>query len=204
MRTAGKITHWKADKGYGFITPGSGAKQVFVHIRAFANRNHQPAINQLVTFALSTDKQGRPCAVRVVLAGEKAPERIKRNDGTLMIAGALLFLVAVGFSVFAGPIPFIVLVVYLGMSSLTYLVYYFDKSAAKSNGQRTSEDTLHGLSLLGGWPGAMIAQQTFRHKSSKKSFRAVFWVTVIANCCVYFWLFTSSGSSFMDALTLLG
>jgi len=39
MRTNGKITHWNAEKGYGFITPSSGAQQVFVHIRAFRNGN---------------------------------------------------------------------------------------------------------------------------------------------------------------------
>jgi uncharacterized membrane protein YsdA (DUF1294 family)/cold shock CspA family protein len=200
MRTTGKITHWNAEKGYGFITPSSGAKQVFVHIRAFSNQTSQPAINQLVTFALSTDKQGRPCAVRVVRVGEPSPERIKRNDGTLMMGGAVLFLVFVGVTAFAGEIPPIVLFIYLGASVLTYVVYFSDKSAARANGQRTPEKTLHVLSLLGGWPGAMIAQQTLRHKSSKESFRAVFWATVIANCCVCAWLFTSSGSSALMTL----
>jgi cold shock CspA family protein len=52
MRTNGKITHWDADRGYGFITPSSGAKQVFVHARAFRNRNRPPEVNQLVTFEL--------------------------------------------------------------------------------------------------------------------------------------------------------
>jgi len=69
MRTKGKITFWNDEKGYGFITPSAGSKQVFVHIRAFANRNRRPEINHFVTFSQSTDKQGRPCAVRVTLAG---------------------------------------------------------------------------------------------------------------------------------------
>ena len=202
MRTKGKITHWNAEKGYGFITPSSGAKQVFVHIRAFANPALQPGINQLVTFALATDKQGRPCAVRVARVGEPSPERIKRNDGRLMMGGTVLFLVSVGVSVFAGEIPFIILGIYLGVSALTYVLYSIDKSAAKASAQRIPESTLHVLSLLGGWPGAMIAQQTLRHKSSKESFRAVFWVTVVVNCGVCFWLFTSSGTSAL--MELLG
>ena len=65
MRTKGKITFWNGEKGYGFITPSAGSKQVFVHISAFGNRKEPPHINQLVEFASSTDKQGRPCAVRV-------------------------------------------------------------------------------------------------------------------------------------------
>jgi cold shock CspA family protein len=42
MRTRGKITHWNGEKGYGFITPESGAKQVFVHISALRNRAVPP------------------------------------------------------------------------------------------------------------------------------------------------------------------
>jgi uncharacterized membrane protein YsdA (DUF1294 family) len=46
---------------------------------------------------------------------------------------------------------------------------------------RVSESTLHTLSLVGGWPGALVAQQMLRHKSNKASFRAVFWATVVTN-----------------------
>ena len=35
MRTKGKITHWNEQKGYGFITPAKGAKQVFIQSGRF-------------------------------------------------------------------------------------------------------------------------------------------------------------------------
>ncbi|WP_353805552.1 DUF1294 domain-containing protein [Pseudoalteromonas sp.] len=35
---------------------------------------------------------------------------------------------------------------------------------------------------MGGWPGSLIAQQWLRHKSKKRSFIAVLWLTIIANC----------------------
>jgi len=79
MRTTGKITHWNAEKGYGFITPSAGAKQVFVHINAFANRSLTPTLNELVTFTLSTDRQGRPCAVEVTRAGETPRRSLPQN-----------------------------------------------------------------------------------------------------------------------------
>ena len=44
-----------------------------------------------------------------------------------------------------------------------------------------SEQTLLTLSLLCGWPGALVAQQVFRHKTRKRSFRRVFWGTVTLN-----------------------
>ncbi len=70
---------------------------------------------------------------------------------------------------------------YLGCSAVLFLVYARDKSAARNGAWRTSEGKLHFLALLGGWPGALLAQQFLRHKSCKQSFRAVFWATVFLN-----------------------
>lgn len=70
---------------------------------------------------------------------------------------------------------------YLTLSLLTFIAYAIDKSAAKRNKWRTKESTLHLLALMGGWPGALFAQNLLRHKSVKASFRNVFWLTVVAN-----------------------
>jgi uncharacterized membrane protein YsdA (DUF1294 family) len=67
------------------------------------------------------------------------------------------------------------------MSVATLAVYGVDKRRAKQEGDRISEKTLHILSLLGGWPGAIAGQKLFRHKTIKKSFRLVFWLTVLGN-----------------------
>jgi len=95
MRTTGKITHWHPEKAYGFITPDTGAKRVFVHINAFSNRQLQPKVDELVTFTLSTDKQGRPCAAQVTRMGEK-PQRVTRRETSPSSKGrAALVLLAV-------------------------------------------------------------------------------------------------------------
>jgi uncharacterized membrane protein YsdA (DUF1294 family) len=67
------------------------------------------------------------------------------------------------------------------MTIATMVVYGVDKRRANLEGQRIPERTLHILSLLGGWPGAILGQKFFRHKTVKKSFRLVFWLTVIGN-----------------------
>ena len=67
------------------------------------------------------------------------------------------------------------------LSLLTYVVYAVDKGAAQRNGQRVPENNLHLLAVLGGWPGALLAQQNLRHKSIKQPFRRVFWFTVVMN-----------------------
>lgn len=79
---------------------------------------------------------------------------------------------------------------YLVLSAVTLLVYALDKSASRRRRWRIPENLLHLLALLGGWPGALVAQRLFRHKTQKTSFLAVFWLTVAANCAVMAWLLT--------------
>ncbi|MCU7877637.1 MAG: cold shock and DUF1294 domain-containing protein [Candidatus Thiodiazotropha sp. (ex Lucinoma borealis)] len=197
MRTKGKITAWNDNKGFGFITPDTGGKQIFVHIKAFSNRNRRPKINQLITYALSTDKQGRPCAIK---AGDRLPQKTKQKKGSLSVSVAILFLVIVAVTVATSKISPLILAVYLILSLLTFIMYAVDKSAAKEGAWRTPESTLHLLSLAGGWPGAVVAQQKLRHKSKKQSFRTVFWVTVLLNCSLFIWLLTPTGRAIVKSL----
>jgi uncharacterized membrane protein YsdA (DUF1294 family)/cold shock CspA family protein len=193
MRSKGKITSWNDDKGFGFVSPLTGGKQVFIHIKAFRNRKRRPEVHDIVSFALSTDKQGRPCAAEATLAGDKLTKKAPRKSNTPLILIALLFLAVIGISVIAGRVPGAIGLLYAALSLLAFIVYAIDKSAARNGGWRTPESTLHLLGLAGGWPGALIAQQALRHKSKKVSFRALFWVTVLVNCSALVWLLTEGG-----------
>lgn len=82
----------------------------------------------------------------------------------------------------------------------THLAYAIDKRAARKARWRVPEAQLHLLALLGGWPGAILAQQTLRHKTVKRSFRFAFWITVILNCAALVWLLSPHGSSRLNAL----
>lgn len=99
-----------------------------------------------------------------------------------------------------GRMPINLVLLYLGESTLTFILYAYDKSKAKRGAWRTPESTLHLFALAGGWPGAAIAQQALRHKSQKREFRFVFWLTVIANFCALVWLMSSNGEQVMDML----
>jgi len=111
---------------------------------------------------------------------------------------SLAFLCALGASVVAGALSSFVLIAYAALSLMAFIAYAIDKSAAKAGRSRISEATLHVWSLAGGWPGALIAQQTLRHKSKKTSFRTVFWATVLINCAALVWLHTESGRIFLE------
>ena len=82
----------------------------------------------------------------------------------------------------------------LVMSLAAFVAYGWDKRQARRDGRRISEQRLQLLSLLGGWPGALLAQRTFRHKTQKLSFRLVFWLIVMLHLAgiglaCYWWFF---------------
>ncbi|WP_235840234.1 DUF1294 domain-containing protein [Citrifermentans pelophilum] len=75
-----------------------------------------------------------------------------------------------------------VLAVYLAAGTAAAAAYAADKRAAEQGRRRVAERTLHLLGLLGGWPGASLAQWAFRHKTRKRRFVLVFRVTALVNC----------------------
>ncbi|MCH4901722.1 MULTISPECIES: DUF1294 domain-containing protein [Pseudomonas] len=64
------------------------------------------------------------------------------------------------------------------VSVLAFFLYWADKRKARADAWRTPENILHAVELAGGWPGALIAQQVFRHKTRKVSFQVLFWMIV--------------------------
>ncbi|MBP6507468.1 MAG: DUF1294 domain-containing protein [Opitutaceae bacterium] len=102
--------------------------------------------------------------------------------GTLVHLCLLLaLLIAPGMAALrlqANHAAWLVLGWYAIASIITYLLYARDKSRAEDGSWRKSERGLHFLELIGGWPGAFIAQRRLRHKSSKLSFQLVFWLIV--------------------------
>lgn len=196
MRYQGRITDWKDDKGFGFITPNGGGDGVFVHIRAFENRARRPVGNELVTYELETDARGRGRAGRVAFVGEK-PVRAAGQTGRSVLPPVLTFCFVAGLGVatFLGKLPMALALLYLGASVVAFGMYAWDKAAAgRSGAQRTPENTLHLLGLAGGWPGALAAQRLLRHKSSKASFQSTYWGTVVLNCGALAWLLSPWGA----------
>lgn len=200
MRYQGRITTWKDDKGFGFITPNGGGEQVFVHISSFSNRQRRPEGNEIVTYELKVDAKGRAQANTVAFVGERPIPSAPPGRSNIPPIFAVCFLVFVVVAVVTGHLPIAVLALYLVASLIAFFAYAFDKSAALRNQWRTQESTLHLFALLGGWPGALAAQRLLRHKSAKASFQAKFWVTVVLNCGALGWLLSPSGARALQSV----
>ena len=96
MRYQGRITDWKDDRGFGFITPNGGGAKVFVHISALAKGQARPAGDELVTYALETDgKRGTRADNVAYVRTRGTPARAERR-GTLMPVIAALLVLGVG------------------------------------------------------------------------------------------------------------
>lgn len=179
----GKITMWNDKKGFGFIKPKQGGKNVFFHISQVANKGYRPAKNTSVTYTLSYDDQQRPRATNVEFTSTPTyPSLIPTA-----ISSVFLIILIIVTLIFHKPlwIP----ISYVIISSITFFAYYIDKAEAMRREQRVPEIALHTLEFLGGWPGALIAQYYYRHKIKKFSYLAIYWVLVISNVGVLTWFY---------------
>jgi uncharacterized membrane protein YsdA (DUF1294 family)/cold shock CspA family protein len=187
MREQGTLADWNDDRGFGFITPVAGGPRVFVHVSAFP-RGQRPATNDLVTYCVGRDQQNRLNASEVLyVVPTRSKRTVTRGLRGALVTVTLFFALLVGF-VALGWAPVLLLAPYGLFSVVGFAMYRADKLAAKRRAWRVSEANLHTIALLGGWPGAMVARQVFRHKTTKQPFRTIFWGTVIVNCVALGWL----------------
>ena len=198
MRLKGKLIKWNDEKAFGFIASNGGGDHVFIHKSAFSNRQRTPEVQDIITFSITKDNQGRYCADEATFSGEKLKKKQAKSVSKFSIYLSVIFLGLIAAASVLGYLPINLMLAYFGVSTITFIIYASDKSKAKQGAWRTSEGTLHLFALAGGWPGAAIAQQTLRHKSQKTEFRFVFWLTVIANFCALAWLMSSSGEQLMN------
>jgi uncharacterized membrane protein YsdA (DUF1294 family)/cold shock CspA family protein len=187
MRSKGTIATWNDGKGFGFLAPLDGGQPVFIHIKAFANRNRRPAVGDVVTYALAKDDQGRTRAAQAALSGDKLQMKTRRRRTSASGIMLAVLMVACVYA-YATDVSPTWLIIYSIVSTVTFFAYALDKHAALNGRWRISEGLLHLLAIAGGWPGAMLGQLAFRHKTRKQPFRFIFWFTVILNCAAFVWL----------------
>ncbi len=171
-RTA-RITEWQADQGYGWLQWGQ--QRVFLHRRDYSGSSRAPAVGEEVRFIPGLDAQGRPCAKHAV-----STRRHGMGFPSLLALAALLVLPAMALQ--RVPLETWMIASWVVVISLiTYTAYASDKRRARMNSWRIPEAHLHLLELLGGWPGAWLAQQRLRHKCSKRSYQFTFWLIILTH-----------------------
>lgn len=168
------LIRWNDDKGFGFLQPERGKKEIFLHIKALPHYQRRPRVGDRIRVVIETDDSGQLFARSAKICGSAL------SPFTLVVIMAAL-LAALYFLLTAIGVASPHFGAYYGLMSLvTIAAYSVDKGRAEKQLYRIPEKRLHLLELLGGWPGALLAQLFYRHKLQKLSFQTVFW-TIVAS-----------------------
>lgn len=169
---SGQLTEWHDAKGYGWIV--SGGKRFFAHIKDFQSGQRRPRAGDEVSFSPGTDEQGRTRATGIRLVGQTS--RIGLGAWAVLL---LLLAPPIAGGIHDGFPWWVVPAWYAVASLVAWCLYASDKRRARQGLWRVKETTLHLAEILGGWPGAFLAQRKFRHKTVKRSFQGAFWLAVV-------------------------
>ena len=205
MNQTGKVIRWEADRGFGFIEGAADTQDVFFHVKD-VRRGWTPQVGQLVRYELVHVGGKGPRAVAVQGPAPRSAGRVPTSAPTPasmptrgrarvesrtpaprdpwlrpILWAALVWAAVLGWASATQRLPAWVLPAWWGLNVWTFVVYWRDKWAAQRGQWRTPENSLHLWSLLGGWPGARIAQQMLRHKSRKEAFQSTYWVTLVTH-----------------------
>jgi uncharacterized membrane protein YsdA (DUF1294 family)/cold shock CspA family protein len=202
MGQQGRLAEWNDERGFGFIDPLDGGARVFVHVSEFPRSDRRPMALDLLTYDVDRDDRGRLRATGVrflapvhARVGTSQVEASSTGGLSVAVAVSASFLVLIAVLALAGVAPLWVLGLYVLLSVVLFAAYGADKSAAQHGRWRTSESSLHLLALAGGWPGALVAQRVFRHKTIKQPFQGIFWGTVVGNCLLLAMLLVATAAA---------
>ena len=216
MQLSGTVVFWRDDKGFGFVLCEQNQQKLFFHIRDLVSGNARPEKGDKICFALQQDKQGRDIAApwafitakdAVLPIGQQQSlpdDAIDiRYASQIALLFRLSFLAAVIMALLYGQLNYVLPLLYIEASLFTYWLYKADKEAAIArHGNRLAEESLQLFSLIGGWPGAYIAQQQLAHKRSKISFRREFGFVIAGNALLVIWLLSPWGQQFLARIAI--
>jgi len=174
----GHVISWNLERGFGFLDDECGNGRTFIHVKQLVGGARPPIVGDRISYTLGTDTNGRPQAVQATNSRRFYQLSIV-NWVTLMLVLALPIAAFLKFSAtFFGSW----IAILGGIASLTAYSFYFkDKKMAEKGRWRISDIRLHILELIGGWPGAFLAQHRLHHKRAKGSYQFTFWVIVLGH-----------------------
>jgi len=199
---------WNDAKGFGFIRAEQEEEDYFVHISNFKNGlTRRPMIGDEVQFrAAETPGKKRTTYALIPALKESESQPVahfelnprQRSWVTNVLIVIPLVLSSYLLLMAKNPIPFFS---YFMLSLLTMILYGRDKANAATRKWRVPESYLHILELMGGWPGSLIAQNDFRHKTRASSYlwilRGIIAIHLMGWFIFFYWTARQTEAGFL-------
>ena len=176
----GKIMNYNPEKGYGFIYSDEYDDNIFVHKSDIRNAD-ELFQGQSVEFQLKETKKGLSAVSVVAGAKQQSPYFIFGLISAIMTVAIFTYLY-----IYEPIQPIISYLIAINIS--TFLLYGYDKFISSGKALRVPEWNLHALAILGGSPAGLASQKFFRHKTVKGSFQLVYWLIVVVQVGLVYWL----------------
>ncbi len=99
----GVLKTWKEDRGFGFIKPDDGGKDIFIHISALGAVSRRPITGDVIYYQIAKDNRGKYKAINAQIEGvslidDKAEDLLKtgsRKKMAVVMAIGLIIIIAV-------------------------------------------------------------------------------------------------------------
>jgi uncharacterized membrane protein YsdA (DUF1294 family)/cold shock CspA family protein len=184
MALKGTISEWYIDRGYGYIIPDSGALRIKFLLSDVKNSVNIGELKQPVRFVIAQDENGNRRATHV--------EGVRSFPWATLIV--VWFAATLSGCVYFWQYPLLIVYYYLGATTIVLAIYLLDKRNEKRNKAVTGESALLFLSLLGGWPGAVIGQYSFNLQPKSFAFQLLFFFVMALHIAFLVWSLTPEGS----------
>ena len=174
----GTVVYYNKEKGYGFIDSKEHEEDIFIHHSEIENAS-KLSQGQSVEFQVKKTSKG--------LSAINLEAGAKQYSPYLIFGVVSLFVTLVIFALLYERLQPI-LAYFIAINITTFTLYGYDKFISSGEKLRVPENNLHALALLGGSPAGLSAQKFFRHKTIKGSFQLVYWLIVLAQVALFYWL----------------
>lgn len=81
----GVLKTWKEDRGFGFIKPDDGGKDIFIHISAIKGASRRPIMGDVIYYQITKDNRGKFKAINAQIEGQ---DNIDAEAGNLLTSSS--------------------------------------------------------------------------------------------------------------------
>ncbi len=170
-----EIIDWDPETGSGYLGLDEGEKILALNVLDFTSFHRRPGVGDRVLYESTFDENYNPVAKNAKLLRARG---LYHNMGT---AWPSLFLILPIVAFLVAPLPasgwFFIAFLFL-MSATTYMLYHCKEFRRNGIKKMQPDSVLHFCEMLGGWPGAILAQRRLEEEQPDRRYQVFLWISV--------------------------